>query len=148
MANQSEVLSTLGLLADYYGHEPSDAQLGLYARALSDLDAEVLDYAAGEWIKAGKWYPKVSELRELAAKAHPVTFDAEQQNAEDHGNWQRAMTLLNASFRGEISEAQLYSDRTWQAHTRREAVQRADHPDAWELAQKQTAAWMAEDAAF
>lgn len=68
MAKKSEILGVLGTLADYYGIEPNDAQLGLYVRALSDLTPDELEHAAAEHIKVNKWFPKVSELRELAEK--------------------------------------------------------------------------------
>lgn len=68
MADEAEILDTLSTLADYFGTEPTDKQLRLYVRALSDLTPDELEHAAAEHIKVNKWFPKVSELRELVEK--------------------------------------------------------------------------------
>ena len=44
----------------------TDAWEKSFADALADLPAEALEVAVSAWIKVGKWFPKVAELRELA----------------------------------------------------------------------------------
>lgn len=68
MANGTDILDVLGTLVDYFAVEPNDAQLRLYVRALSDLTGAELQAAADEYIKTGKWFPKVSELRDIAER--------------------------------------------------------------------------------
>jgi len=40
--------------------------LKVYIESLSDYSPEVLAQAAQEWIRTGKFFPKVAELREIA----------------------------------------------------------------------------------
>ncbi len=48
------------------GEMLADAFEASFAEALSDLPLEAIEIAVAEWIKVGKWFPKVAELRELA----------------------------------------------------------------------------------
>ena len=46
----------------------ADARLEIYSRALADMPADILNAACMEAVKTLKFFPKVAELRELAAK--------------------------------------------------------------------------------
>jgi hypothetical protein len=48
------------------GVKLADAWQMTYARALSDIPREALEEAVNAYIKIGKWFPKASEIRELA----------------------------------------------------------------------------------
>jgi hypothetical protein len=65
-----DILETLEMLAEYYretGERMTDKRLEVYARTLADVPPEVLERAAMDWIRGdGKWFPKVSELLQLA----------------------------------------------------------------------------------
>ena len=48
------------------GEMLADAFEASFADALADLPLEAIEVAIAAWIKVGKWFPKVAELRELA----------------------------------------------------------------------------------
>jgi hypothetical protein len=74
-SSPDQVLAVLSLLAEYYNHEPSEAQANIYLDALSDLDPSVLDDSARLWIHRSPFFPKVSELLEIARSVPAPTPD-------------------------------------------------------------------------
>ena len=61
-----QVLSVLKLLAEYYNHEPTETQASIYLDALSDLDPVPLQESARRWIRRSPFFPKVSDLLQIA----------------------------------------------------------------------------------
>ena len=55
-------------LVKYYNKSLDADVLGIYKDALSDIDDDVIDQAATEHIRTSRWFPKVSELREIAER--------------------------------------------------------------------------------
>jgi hypothetical protein len=74
-SSPDQVLAVLSLLTEYYNHEPSEAQANIYLDALSDLDPSVLDDSARLWIHRSPFFPKVSELLEIARSVPAPTPD-------------------------------------------------------------------------
>ena len=67
MATEKQVIHSLKRLAAYYGREPTDEQAEIYVDLLGDLDAWRLRGAVRGWMQKSPFFPKVSELLELAA---------------------------------------------------------------------------------
>lgn len=83
MASEATIKQVLGILsAEYPDHinKLSAEQLGnlrqLYVQALADIDDETLRATALRHIMSSPWFPKVSELRDAAARiTRPPTLD-------------------------------------------------------------------------
>jgi hypothetical protein len=71
MDQRLEILNVMSMLSEYYGHEPSKGQVGIYLRALADVHPAALRDAAYAWIQQSPFYPRVNELRRLAAYYAP-----------------------------------------------------------------------------
>jgi hypothetical protein len=67
MANESEVRQVLSTLSSYYGRGLKSSQLQVYVRTLTDIESAILESTALDWITASSFYPRVSELRHMAA---------------------------------------------------------------------------------
>lgn len=122
-----QVLSVLSMLAEYYGKEPSEAQASLYLDALSDLDHPILQESARQWIRRSPFFPKISDLLEIARDIPAVVPDY----------------LAN---RAQMLEDDFYYDRTldpqaWQELA--EAFERADRPHRAQHTRKKYAAFVA-----
>jgi hypothetical protein len=68
MATTIEIINVLKLLSGYYGRELSASNLQVYLQALADLEPRSLAQAARQWIGQSPFFPRVSELRQLAAR--------------------------------------------------------------------------------
>jgi len=66
MVTDKQVIHSLKRLTVYYGREPTDEQAEIYVDLLGDLDAWRLRNAVQDWMRKSPFFPKVSELRELA----------------------------------------------------------------------------------
>ena len=71
-----QVLSVLKLLAEYYNHEPTETQASIYLDALSDLDPVPLQESARRWIRRSPFFPKVSDLLQIARQIPSPAPDA------------------------------------------------------------------------
>lgn len=71
MATDAEILSLLRLVAEYYGQEVNETQARLWLRLLELYPAPVIEKAVVAHIKRSKWFPKVSEIRDLCAELNP-----------------------------------------------------------------------------
>ena len=81
-----QVISVLKLLAEYYNHEPTETQASIYLDALSDLDPVPLQESARRWIRRSPFFPKVSDLLNIARtipKSAPDTLAYRVQALED-----------------------------------------------------------------
>lgn len=100
--------------------------LEIYSQKLSDIPEWLLAKAVDEHIKTSKFFPSVSELRELA-KRLANTADLEQAHpAAEIPAWStevywQAMSLFNDSLAGVIEEPVLRRDVNWLAYERRVA---------------------------
>ena len=75
MATSVEVVEILELLSEYYDRTLTNPQVRVYVRHLSDLHIYSLKHAARERINTSPFFPKVSELRETAARFPPPEPD-------------------------------------------------------------------------
>ena len=84
MASQNEILSAMKMLAEYYGQEPNETQARLFMRLLEPYPGSVLEEAVISHIQASKWYPKVSEIRDLCDNLLPKgqTYQVDSLAAE------------------------------------------------------------------
>lgn len=62
----NDALGIVQFLATVYDKELTPGALRGYVNLLSDLPEETLRKASNEWTRKQKWFPKVSELRQLA----------------------------------------------------------------------------------
>lgn len=155
MASEREVTDALAPLVDYYdaGAKITPAQVQLYVRALADLDAGVLEEAAAEYVQTGKWFPKVSELREIAKRRHgAAAADSVLDDRENDAIRERGRELWGMYCYGEISQQELESDRAWIAYQKLLPHRPGPTPEEqarldaiWEQAQVVSAQWMTED---
>ena len=75
MATTAEIIEILELLSDYYDRTLINPQVRVYVRHLSDLHIFSLKHAARDRINTSPFFPKVSELRETAARFPPPEPD-------------------------------------------------------------------------
>lgn len=69
---ENDAIGILQFLATVYD-KPMDArQIKAYADQLADVPADALRYAADQWTRTQKWFPKIAELRALAGKHQRV----------------------------------------------------------------------------
>lgn len=87
----TNIIDEITVLVSFYDVPLSDAQLGVYIEALSDLDPDALHLGIVEIIKTSKWMPKVSEIREAARAA------MERQNTEFVMDWHEENNERKAS---------------------------------------------------
>jgi hypothetical protein len=66
----------------------AEEDYAIYAGALADLPAEVIDAACREWSKVGKYFPLPADIRSMCRKADSMVEDLEGERA-----WQRALEL-------------------------------------------------------
>ena len=66
MATRNEIVTVLQRLDISSGTAPDARRCELYIDMLSDIPGDILRQAAKAHIRSSKWYPKISELRELA----------------------------------------------------------------------------------
>lgn len=59
------------LRAAYPDQRPSEAQIELYTRILSDLPPQTILAAVVQHVASSKWFPRVAELREIATGLLP-----------------------------------------------------------------------------
>ena len=107
-----QVISVLKLLAEYYNHEPTETQASIYLDALSDLDPVPLQESARRWIRRSPFFPKVSDLLQIARQIPSPAPDA-------------------LAYRVQALEDAFYADRTldpqaWLALA--DEFERADRP--------------------
>ena len=155
MATEQEVSETLAMLVDYYeyGDEMTPGKARLYVRSLVDLDSAALVEAVTEHVQASKWFPKISELREIAKRRHGAAAIASSvRDEEDAAIRMRAQTLWGLYVYGEITLEQLESDRTWIAYQSLLPHRPGPAPEeqarldaAWQWAQEETERWMIEE---
>jgi hypothetical protein len=68
VATPAEILTTLKTLTDAYpGQHIKKSALQVYLDNLADLPAWLLDQAARRHLRSSAWFPKISELRDIAA---------------------------------------------------------------------------------
>jgi len=75
MATSAEVIEILEHLSEYYDRTLTNPQVRVYVRHLSGLHIYSLKHAARERINTSPFFPKVSELRETAARFPPPEPD-------------------------------------------------------------------------
>jgi hypothetical protein len=75
MATSAEIIEILELLSEYYDRTLTNPQVRVYVRHLSDLHIFSLKHAARNTINSSPFFPKVSELRETAARFPPPEPD-------------------------------------------------------------------------
>jgi hypothetical protein len=63
-----QVIAVLSKLAAYYSKEPTEEQAIIYLDALSRLEPSVLNESARLWINRSPFFPKVSELLQIAGE--------------------------------------------------------------------------------
>ena len=69
MAKPEQTLSVLeGLARAYPDKRLEPGSLRLYVEHLADVPAGILEQAARRWIDSSQWFPKISELRQLALR--------------------------------------------------------------------------------
>ena len=107
----------LNFLALAYEKTLSAGQLKAYLNGLNDIDGETLDRAADEWMKNQKWFPRISELRELcrsngkASSADQLIsklneeYDAALDGNFDAEVWMRLLLQLRVSDRQEQADS-------------------------------------------
>lgn len=105
MATKSEVLDLLTTLSSVYGQEPADTR-GYYW-ALEEFDGNALEAAMKATVKACKWYPKPSEIRDAAAAivAARSTIELTDRQIRD-----RAYYLFDCYRNGEITARDFLGD--------------------------------------
>jgi pterin-4a-carbinolamine dehydratase len=114
------------LLDAYPNFTPRNAKgtIDTYVMHLSDIPEWLLSQAVDEHIKTSKFFPSVAELRDLA-KRLANTADIEHAHpAVEIPTWSvdvywQAMSLMNDSLAGEITEAELRRNVNWIAYERR-----------------------------
>ena len=104
MAMQHEILDILDTLTSVYGQEPGDTR-GYYW-ALEDYPADLIQEAAREHVRLSKWYPKPSELREIADRIQAKR----DQGEEPRRIYWQAMDLFKMLAAGKIEQAQFDGD--------------------------------------
>jgi hypothetical protein len=103
LAHSEEILQLLKILALNYGSEPSEDKINLFTADLQDLPAEVMAQAVRRHMHASPFFPRLSELRQLAAQ---ITAPADHTLSEGEIYW-LAMGAYNATLRGELVGAEL-----------------------------------------
>lgn len=89
MATESEIGSTLAFLAATYPrYQLTKDTVRAYAMGLDDIPAAALEVGARELAKSSKWFPTLSELREMALQY------ADRQDLSDDEARQMARRLL------------------------------------------------------
>jgi hypothetical protein len=103
MSDKEHILSTLRKLANYYGKGPTKDQAEMYLEVLAGLEPEVLNYAVRAWIRKSPFFPRISELLQMAARytppaANPIRIilleqyqlerEFYQQGKLDTGKWE------------------------------------------------------------
>ena len=69
VASTVEIMHSLEVLARAYpGVEQTRETMDLYVELLADIPGYVLKRAVEEYIVGAKWFPKIAELRQAAAK--------------------------------------------------------------------------------
>jgi len=68
LKQDNDAIGVVQFLAVVYDQKLSDEKLLSYVTALGDLDETALRKAADEWTRTEKWFPKISELRNLAER--------------------------------------------------------------------------------
>lgn len=68
LSNRDDVLDMLEDLALFYGKQDdmNTRRIDMYVRSLADVPSELRRRAADRWMKTERWFPKPSELREIA----------------------------------------------------------------------------------
>jgi hypothetical protein len=107
MSGREEELDRILLtLAAYFRYQLSEGDVKLYHRGLEDLAVEDIKRASLEVIKTGRFFPKIAELRELAAP--PVLA------LEDQAQVQAGLVLQAARDYG-INRQPLFGDHITRA---------------------------------
>lgn len=104
MATREEIMNLLIRLADTFG-EPQSKPAGYYL-ALDEYEPDVLDQVHDEAVKALKWYPKPSELREIAQRIQAGSNETERV----HREYFRMCQLF-----GDIAAGRRDDKRAWNA---------------------------------
>lgn len=105
MATKPEILDLLATLSSVYGQEPGDTR-GYYW-ALEEYDGETLEAAMKATVKACKWYPKPSEIRDAAAAIYEARKTGEMTERQIRD---RAYYLFDAYRAGEITARDFLGD--------------------------------------
>ena len=116
MATKSKVLSVLEMLSGYYSKEPTDAQINIYLRTLTDIPDPILEQAAYDWIAQSQFFPRVNELRSSAQRVEENDGRTTKYQEDEVPMWVRASSLLSANLRGIITDDELEKHKTWKAH--------------------------------
>lgn len=103
MASVDEVEAVLNVLCRYYTdrgsvRELNDTQKAVYLDGLAEFDAADLERAARKWMRDHKWFPMLSDLRELL-DANP--------------DWAALAALAWTTFERAISQAGTYRGATF-----------------------------------
>lgn len=111
MATNKDILGLLKTLGEVYGQEPEDGQIKGYLWAMEGYDADILEATAKDAVRFHKWFPKPSELREIAERKRRDKVAAQEDDTEVRMYW-RSMDLFGALLRGEITEQQFSRDKS------------------------------------
>ncbi|HFD80446.1 MAG TPA: hypothetical protein ENK05_08680 [Gammaproteobacteria bacterium] len=66
MSNEKSIVKLLADLASVFQDvEPSERMVGMYTKALADIEPEKLAWACHQWMKTGKRFPYPADLLEL-----------------------------------------------------------------------------------
>lgn len=104
---KAELAVMVAGLAEAYRHRLSEAGLAMYTAGLEDLPLEALRSAFTRALRTCKFFPAVSELREMAGEVTPeararVAWEAACRAAAEHGAY-RSVTfddpIINAVLR-------------------------------------------------
>jgi hypothetical protein len=111
MATNKDILGVLKTLGEVYGQEPEAEQIKGYVWALEDYEPDALEAAAKDAVRFCKWFPKPSELREIAERKRRDAVAAQEDDTEARMYW-RSMDLFGALLRGEITDQQFSRDKS------------------------------------
>lgn len=123
MSIKTEITRLLDAYPNFTPRNPAGT-IETYIANLEDIPEWLLAKAVTEHIKTSKFFPSVSELRDLATKLHGSNYlegaqpDAKIPEWSTDVYWE-AMSLFNDSLAGEITEESLRRNVNWIACERR-----------------------------
>ncbi len=101
MASRNDILETLNILVSAYPDKKlPEATLQLYLSSLVDLPADQLRLAAHEHIQVSPWFPRIADLRRIAAR-ETGSADTEQASHDPRTLYAAERDLMAAFARGE-----------------------------------------------
>jgi hypothetical protein len=74
-SNEKEFVKILTIAAEVFGKEMSQGLIKVYFETLKDISFEQVSQALSSTVKTLKWFPKPSEIRELALQGKKILAD-------------------------------------------------------------------------